>query len=89
MSTKPITITVDEDLHDYVQQEVAAGHVRSVSAFFNAAAARAIRLDREADAAWKAAVEHARQDPEAFERGRRRARRAQELLRAREPRHAE
>jgi hypothetical protein len=83
MSTKPITITVDEDLHDYVQKEVDAGHVRSVSAFFNAAAARAMRLDQEADAAWKTAVERAQENSEAFERGRRRARRAQELLRDR------
>ncbi|WP_147268150.1 hypothetical protein [Spongiactinospora rosea] len=84
MSTKPITITVDEDLHRYIQREVEAGHVRSVSAFFNAAAARAVRMDQEADTAWKAAVERAQQDDEAFERGRRRARRARGVLLDRE-----
>lgn len=83
MSTRPITITVDEELHAYAQREVEAGRAKSVSAFFNAAAARAMHLDREADAAWKAAVERARHDDaDAYERGRRRARRAQERLRA-------
>ncbi|GAA3448085.1 hypothetical protein [Planomonospora venezuelensis] len=63
MSTRPITITVEEDFHDYVQQQVEQGHVRSVSAYFNEAAARRIETGRRADAAWQAVVEKARQGP--------------------------
>ncbi len=82
MSTKPVTISIDADLHAYIQREVEAGRARSVSAFLTAAATRVMRLDLEADAAWKAAVERAQRDTDAYERGRRLARRAQELARA-------
>ncbi|GIH80983.1 hypothetical protein [Planobispora longispora] len=83
MSTRPITITVEEDFHDYVQQQVEQGRVRSVSAYFNEAVARRIETERRADAAWRAAVEKAQQNPEAVARARRRARKAQEILSAR------
>jgi Arc/MetJ-type ribon-helix-helix transcriptional regulator len=87
MSTKPITITVDEDLHAYVQAEVEAGRATSVSAFLNAAATRAMRLDRRADAAWKAAVERAQQNPQIVERSRRIVRHVEEQARIARERH--
>ncbi|MFI7637816.1 type II toxin-antitoxin system ParD family antitoxin [Nonomuraea sp. NPDC049400] len=83
MSTKPITITVDESLHAYVQEQVEAGRVRSVSAYFNHAARHQMETERHADLAWRAAVEKARQDPAVVERAQRRARKAQEILNGR------
>jgi transcriptional regulator with XRE-family HTH domain len=64
--TRPITISVDSDLHDYVRREVEAGRAKSVSAYFNVAG-QAVRLHREADAAWQAAVQFSWRDPDAFE----------------------
>lgn len=83
MSTKPITITVDEGVHAYVQAQVEAGRVRSVSAYFNEAAQHRMETERQADLAWRHAVEKAHQDPEVIERAARRARKAREILNAR------
>ncbi|GII91901.1 hypothetical protein [Sinosporangium siamense] len=83
MSTKPITITVDETVHAYVQGQVEAGRARSVSAYFNEAALHRMDTERQADLAWRAAVDRAHADPAVVERARRRARKAQEILNGR------
>ncbi|MFC0862323.1 hypothetical protein ACFHYQ_08440 [Sphaerimonospora cavernae] len=83
MSTKPITISVDEDLHLYVLAEVERGKARSVSAYINDALTRRVEADRQADAAWRAAVEKARQDAESVERAQRRTRKARQIFNAR------
>ncbi|SDL75506.1 hypothetical protein SAMN05421874_128105 [Nonomuraea maritima] len=80
MSTKPITITVDEAAHAYAQQQVQAGRARSVSSFFNQAALHQMEEDRRADLAWQEAVERAHQDPAVTHRAQRRAAKARELL---------
>ncbi|ACZ84624.1 hypothetical protein Aros01_01212 [Streptosporangium roseum] len=80
MSTKPVTATLEADLLAYVQEQVNLGRARSVSAYLNAALERQIAIDRRADAAWKAAVEKAQQNPEEVEKARRRAQRLIEIL---------
>ncbi|WP_433253117.1 hypothetical protein ACQPYK_09100 [Streptosporangium sp. CA-135522] len=80
MSTKPVTATLEEDLLAYVQEQVSRGRAKSVSAYLNAALERQIAIDRRADAAWKAAVEKAQQNPEEVEKAKRRAQRLIEIL---------
>jgi Arc/MetJ-type ribon-helix-helix transcriptional regulator len=65
MSTRPVSVTIEEQLLDYAQAEVEAGRARSVSAVVNAALARRAEADRAADAAVRAAVQAVRSDPEA------------------------
>ncbi|WP_433223589.1 type II toxin-antitoxin system ParD family antitoxin [Microtetraspora malaysiensis] len=71
MSTKPISVTIDEQLLEYANAEVAAGRARSVSAVVNAALARVAEADRAADAAVRAAVQAVRSDPAASAKVRR------------------
>ncbi|MGN9838803.1 hypothetical protein ACTMTI_11840 [Nonomuraea sp. H19] len=82
MNTKPITITVDEAVHRYAAEQVELGRARSVSAYFNEAALHRMETERQADVAWRTAVEKANQDPAVVERAQRRARKAQEILNA-------
>ncbi|MEU6413927.1 type II toxin-antitoxin system ParD family antitoxin [Microbispora sp. NPDC046933] len=65
MTTKPVSVTIEEHLLEYANGEVAAGRARSISAVVNAALARRAELDREADAAVRAAVQQVRSDPAA------------------------
>lgn len=65
MTTKPVSVTIEEHLLEYANAEVAAGRARSVSALVNAALALRAERDREADAAVRAAVQQVRSDPAA------------------------
>ncbi|WP_433223200.1 type II toxin-antitoxin system ParD family antitoxin [Microtetraspora malaysiensis] len=71
MTTKPVSVTIDEHLLEYANAEVAAGRARSVSAVVNAALARQAEADRSADAAVRAAVQAVRSDPDASAKVRR------------------
>ncbi|MEZ0073454.1 type II toxin-antitoxin system ParD family antitoxin [Planotetraspora sp. GP83] len=68
MSTRPVSVTIDEQLYAYAQGEVEAGRAKSVSAVVNAALARRAEADRAADAAVLAAVEAVLEDPDASAR---------------------
>ncbi|MEU8198531.1 type II toxin-antitoxin system ParD family antitoxin [Microbispora amethystogenes] len=71
MTTKAVSVTIEEHLLEYANAEVAAGRARSVSAVVNAALARQADADREADATVRAAVESVRSDPAAARKVRR------------------
>ncbi|MCC5581220.1 hypothetical protein IMZ11_36995 [Microtetraspora sp. AC03309] len=68
MTTKPVSVTIEEQLLEYAQSEVQAGRAKSVSALVNAALARRAEADRTADAAVLAAVETVLADPDASAR---------------------
>ncbi|MBG0833246.1 hypothetical protein HS041_36710 [Planomonospora sp. ID67723] len=76
-------VAADKDFHAYVRQQIGQGRVQPMSDYFREAVARRIETERRADAAWRAAVEKAQEDPEVVTRARRRARKAQEILRNR------
>ncbi|WP_147942974.1 type II toxin-antitoxin system ParD family antitoxin [Microbispora sp. CSR-4] len=65
MTTRAVSVTIEEHLLEYANAEVAAGRARSVSAVINAALARRAEADREADAAVRAAAQAVRSDPAA------------------------
>lgn len=71
MTTKPVSVTIEEHLLEYANAEVAAGRARSVSAVVNAALARQAEADREADATVRTAVQTVRSDPAATAKVRR------------------
>ncbi|GAA0412420.1 hypothetical protein Acor_16530 [Acrocarpospora corrugata] len=64
MTTKPVTVTIDEHLHAYAQEEVKAGRAKSVSSVVNAALAARAEADHAADAAVRKAVAAVQADPE-------------------------
>jgi putative addiction module CopG family antidote len=68
MTTKAVSVTIEEQLLAYAQGEVEAGRARSVSAVVNAALARRAEADHAADAAVRAAVETVQQDADASAR---------------------
>jgi Arc/MetJ-type ribon-helix-helix transcriptional regulator len=63
MTTRAVSVTIDEHLFAYAQAEVDAGRAKSVSAVINAALAARAEADQAADAAVIAAVEAVRSDP--------------------------
>ncbi|MEO3853987.1 type II toxin-antitoxin system ParD family antitoxin [Acrocarpospora sp. B8E8] len=63
MTTRAVSVTIDEYLFAYAQAEVDAGRAKSVSAVINAALATRAEADQAADAAVLAAVEAVRADP--------------------------